>query len=215
MEQESAQVGFLIGARGNSKQIGNLQIRSRRTPVESFPDRPQANIRSQDCNRTHSSASVHPVSRERSDSRRTPQRCGGIQPRDIQPVAQDYARSEKADARNDLPCDAKAVVGGSCGECCKHDKHCGACRDQGVGAQAGHPLPPLAFRPDEGPEDQRQSQPNCKVMPKHFFRSVFFLVSLAAAPMKWRSVFYRNQVHFFFLMSSKTSPSRVDFVGGL
>jgi hypothetical protein len=33
---------------------------------------------------------------------------------------------------------------------------------------AGHALPPLAFCADEGAENQRESQANCKVMPKHF-----------------------------------------------
>lgn len=38
---------------------------------------------------------------------------------------------------------------------------------QSICAQTGHALPPLAFRSNECAEVQRQSQPNCKMMPKH------------------------------------------------
>jgi hypothetical protein len=37
-----------------------------------------------------------------------------------------------------------------------------------VRAKARHALPPLAFRSDESAQNQRESQANCKVMPKHF-----------------------------------------------
>src|ERR1700730_18803751 len=110
MKQERAHVSFLIGSGSNSKQVGNVQIRANCAAVEGFPNGAETNIRSKTSNRAGNGASVHPVPRQRPDSRRTPQRGRSIQPRNVQPVPEDYACSQEADARDNLPCDAKTIV---------------------------------------------------------------------------------------------------------
>src|SRR6266849_1537748 len=166
MQQERAHVSFPIGPGSDPKQIGNVGVGGARSPVEGFSDGAQANIRRDDGNSAGDRGAVHAITRKRPDSRRTPQRCGGIQPGDVQPVSQDYAGSQEADARDNLPRDAKTIVR-TCCKCREHDKHRCTGGDEGVRAKTGHALPPLAFGADEGPEDQSQSQANCKVMPKH------------------------------------------------
>jgi hypothetical protein len=54
-----------------------------------------------------------------------------------------------------------------CGKSREHDEHSGARCHQGIGAKPRHALPPLALRADESPEDKRESQANCKLVPKH------------------------------------------------
>jgi hypothetical protein len=166
MKQERAQVGFLIGPGNDPKEIGNVGVGGARSPVEGFSDGAQANIRRNDGNSAGDRGTIHAITRKRPDSRRTPQRCGGIQSGDVQSVSQDYARSQKADAGDNLSRDAKAIVR-TCCKCRENDKHRRTSGDEGVRAKTGHALPPLAFGANEGPEDQSQSQANCKVMPKH------------------------------------------------
>ena len=43
-------------------------------------------------------------------------------------------------------------------------------------AQSSRALPPLAFGANEGAEDQRQAQANCKMTPKHVFLHALKLV---------------------------------------
>ena len=69
MEQKRAQVGFLIGAGGNPKQIGNVQIRAAGIPVEGFANRTQTNIRSKNCDCAGGGRSIHSITRQRSDRR--------------------------------------------------------------------------------------------------------------------------------------------------
>src|SRR6202022_4456435 len=172
MKQERAHVGFLIGPGSNSKEIGDVGVGGTRSPVEGFSNRTQANIRRNNTNSAGDRGSVHAITRKRPDSRRTPQRCGGIQSRDVQPVSQDYACSQKADARDHLPRDAEAIVRTRC-KSREHYKHSGSCRHQGICAKAGHALPPLAFRTDQCAQKQCEAESNCKLVPEHFSSTLY------------------------------------------
>src|SRR5580700_4934276 len=180
MKQQRAQVGFLIGPGNDPKEISNVGVGGARSSVERLPDRAQAHIRRDDGNGASDRGSVHAITRERPDSRRTPQRCGGVESRNVQAVTQDDPGAQEADARDNLPGDSITVVR-TCGKRGQHDKHRGPCRDESVRAQSGHALPPLPFGADEGSQNQGQSQANCEVMPKHFSDPFFSFSERACA----------------------------------
>ena len=79
--------------------------------------------------------------------RRAPQGGRGIQPGDLQSLAKDDACAEKADPGDDLRCHARRAVLAriQTGEDHKTRR---PDRDQRIGAQACHPLTPLAFESD-------------------------------------------------------------------
>jgi len=112
-----------------------------------------ADIRGDNGNCARDRGSVHAIPRQRSNSCRTPQCCGRIESRDVQPIPQDYPGTQEADPRNNLSCDPKAIVR-ACGKGREHDEHGRAGRHQSVCPKPGHTLPPLAFGPNEGSEDQ-------------------------------------------------------------
>jgi len=109
VKQESPHVSFLLGSGGNPK----LGVHCALSAVKRFPDGPQTNVGRDNGERARKRGTVQAVSRPRPDSCGTPQRGCSIQPRDIQAVAQDYARPQESDTGNDLPCDAKTIVSGS------------------------------------------------------------------------------------------------------
>jgi hypothetical protein len=164
MKQERAHVSFLIGAGSDPKQIRNVSVGRAGSAVEGFSDRAQANIRRKDGNGAGDRRSVHAVTRKRPYGRRAPQRRGGVQSGDVEPVSQDYACSQEADPRDHLSRNPKAIVR-ACGECRQYYKHRCTGTDESVRAEAGHALPPLPLSSDQCPEDQGQSRTNCKVMP--------------------------------------------------
>src|ERR1700704_6427113 len=106
MKQEGTHVSFLIGSGRNPKEIGYVGVGCPRPAVESFPDRAQTDIRCNDSDSAGDRGSVHAITSERPDSRRTPQRCRRIQAADVETVSEDYARSQKTDARDNLSRDA-------------------------------------------------------------------------------------------------------------
>src|ERR1700731_281473 len=208
MKQEGAHVSFLIGSGKNPKEIGDVGVGGPGPAVESFPDRTQTDIRRNDSNSAGDRGSVHAITRERSDSRRTPQRRRRIQTGDVETVSEDYARSQEPDSRDNLSCNPKTVIR-TRGKRQEHDKQGGPRRDERVRAQASHALPPLPLSADEGPQDQGQSQTNCKLMPKHFrIPSVgFFLANARAHPRRFGWGCQRiDEWRFLYELSGRINP---------
>ena len=86
------------------------------------------------------------------DHGRTPERRRGVQPMDVDALAQDDAGAQEADAGHDLGGDARRItLANKAGE---HDEARRAQRHEGIGAQAGHLLVPLPLETDRGAQHQ-------------------------------------------------------------
>lgn len=159
LEQESAHVAFLIRLANNAEQntvpfprlralpIGRRQTLAAITPMAPVTAEPYIPYPA----RVPSAAEHHSVAAV------------------LSPVIFRPSRRITLAPKNPIPetiCPAMRKLS-SGPERRKHDEHRSARSDERVRSQAGHALPPLAFRADQRAENQSEQQPDRKVMPKH------------------------------------------------
>lgn len=140
--------------------------RIERLPVDEADNRPQKEIGADNESTCKYAGDQLARAGEGSDHRRTPERCRGIEASHIDAFSQDYARTEESDAGDDLGGDLRlaAVARYRCGE---HNKAGGANRDERIGAESSHELPPLPLEADDGADDERRCEADRDVVGVH------------------------------------------------
>src|SRR5580700_7001848 len=152
LQQKGADVRLLVTLTAQLDGVMGLDFGGAvRLPVDEAHQRAQEQVRQDDEPGGNPAGGELSGAGEGSDHRRAPERRGGVEAGHIDPLTQDHARSEKADARNDLSRHPRRTVVAR-DHRRKNDEACCADRDEGVGPQSRHALQPLPLETNQAAE---------------------------------------------------------------